>query len=249
MTEATQTGALVPAEQKVGASGIVAGQTASGAVQTGSTSRTASAGAVKLDPSVKSAIANLAAPAADPETYKIGAADVLDISVFKVPELTKSVQVAGIGTVNLPLVGEVPVVGRTPQEVERDLTAKLGAKYLQNPQVTVFVKEYNSQTVTVDGAVKKPGVYPLRGKTTLVQAIATAEGLTEIADSEVVVFRGTSGKKTAAKFNLDDIRAGSAPDPSLAQGDVVVINTSATKTAFQNVLKVLPAANIFVPLL
>jgi polysaccharide export outer membrane protein len=89
--------------------------------------------------------------------YKIGPLDVLDISVFKVAELSKSVQVADGGTINLPLVGEVPAAGKTAQEVETDLTAKLGAKYLQSPQVTVFVKEYNSQRVTVDGAVKKPG--------------------------------------------------------------------------------------------
>ena len=81
--------------------------------------------------------------------YKIGAMDVLDISVFQVPELTKSVQVADTGTINLPLLGEVEVAGRTAQQVERDLTTKLGAKYLQNPQVTVFVKEYNSHQVTI----------------------------------------------------------------------------------------------------
>ena len=70
--------------------------------------------------------------------YKIGAMDVLDISVFQVPELTKSVQVADTGTINLPLIGEVVVAGKTAQQVERDLTTKLGAKYLQNPQVTVY---------------------------------------------------------------------------------------------------------------
>ena len=90
--------------------------------------------------------------------YKIGAMDVLDISVFQVPELTKSVQVADTGTINLPLVGEIAVVGKTPQQVERDLIARLGAKYLQNPQVTVYVKEYNSQQVTISGEIKKPGV-------------------------------------------------------------------------------------------
>ena len=100
----------------------------------------------------------------------------MDVSVFKVPELSKSVQVADTGTINLPLVGEVPAAGKTAQEVEQDLTKKLGAKYLQNPQVTVFVKEYNSQRVTIEGAVKKPGVYPVRGKTSLLQFIAMAEG-------------------------------------------------------------------------
>ena len=109
--------------------------------------------------------------------YKIGPLDVLDISVFQVPELTKSVQVTDSGTVNLPLVGEISVAGKSAQEVERDLTARLGAKYVKNPQVTVYVKEYNSQRVTITGAVKNPGVYPIKGNTSLVQVVAMAGGL------------------------------------------------------------------------
>ncbi len=123
------------------------------------------------------------------EGYKIGPQDVVEVSVFKVPELSKSVQVADTGTINLPLLGEVPAAGRTAQEVERDLAAKLGAKYLQKPQVTVFVKEYNSQRVTIEGAVKKPGVYPVRGRMTLLQLVATAEGFGDTAEQTVVVFR------------------------------------------------------------
>ena len=131
--------------------------------------------------------------------YKIGPQDVLDISVFKVPELTRSVQVADAGTINLPLVGEVTATGKTAREIEHDLATKLGAKYLQSPQVTVYIKEYNSQRVTLDGAVKKPGVYPIRGKTTLMQAVALAEGLNDIADSScIVVFRLTGDKRTAS---------------------------------------------------
>ena len=109
--------------------------------------------------------------------YEIGPLDVLDISVFQVPDLTKSVQVSDTGTINLPLVGEIAVAGRTAQEVERDLTSRLGAKYLQNPQVTVYVKDYNSQRVTVTGAVSKPGVYPIKGRTSLMQVVAMAGGL------------------------------------------------------------------------
>src|SRR5262249_61773057 len=95
--------------------------------------------------------------------YKIGPNDVIEITVFKVPELSKQVQVTDNGTVNLPLAGEIVVAGKTAQQIERELARTLGAKYLQNPQVSVYVKEYNSQRVTVEGAVKKPGVYPLRG--------------------------------------------------------------------------------------
>lgn len=80
---------------------------------------------------------NRAAHPPNNSAYEIGPQDVLDISVFKVPELSKSVQVADTGTINLPLLGEVVADGRTARQLERELTAQLGAKYLQNPQVTV----------------------------------------------------------------------------------------------------------------
>lgn len=182
--------------------------------------------------------------------YKIGPQDVLEISVFKVPDLSRSVQVADVGSINLPLVGEVQAAGRTARDLERDLAKKLGAKYLQSPQVTVYVKEYNSRRVTIDGAVKKPGVYPIRAKTTLVQFIAMAEGFTELADSSsVAVFRTVDGKRSAARFDLDEIRSGTAEDPVIQEGDVIVVSQSATKTAFQNFLKAFPITSVFVPLL
>lgn len=176
----------------------------------------------------------------NPTAYRIGPQDVLDISVFKVAELTKTVQVADSGTINLPLVGEIPAKGRTAQEIERDLTKQLGAKYLQNPQVTVFVKEYNSQRVTVEGAVKKPGVYPIRGKSSLLQIIATAEGLTEVAEYDVAVFREINGKRSAAKFDIQKIREGETEDPLLQQGDTVVVGTSSLAVGYQNLLKAVP---------
>ncbi|MEQ1577779.1 MAG: polysaccharide biosynthesis/export family protein [Hyphomicrobium sp.] len=177
--------------------------------------------------------------------YKIGPLDVLDVSVFKVPELSKSVQVAETGSINLPLVGEVPAAGKTAQQVERDLTAKLGAKYLQSPQVTVYVKEYNSQRVTVEGAVKKPGVYPIRGNSSLLQFVATAEGFDANADSSVVIFRTVNGKRTAAKFDVSEIRTGQAQDPAVQSGDVIVAGSSAMKETFNGLLKVLPIAGTF----
>ena len=176
--------------------------------------------------------------------YKIGQQDILDISVFKVSDLNRTVQVSESGTINYPLIGDVPAAGRTPTEMEQFLTAKLGAKYLQSPQVTVTVKEYNSQRVTVEGAVKKPGVYPLRAKTTLLQMVAITDGLTEVAESDLVLFRQTNGKRTATRYDVDELRAGRIEDPVLLAGDVIVANASGAKTAFQNVLKALPLASV-----
>lgn len=175
--------------------------------------------------------------------YKIGAQDILEVSVFKVADLSKSVQVSEGGTINMPLLGEVAASGRTARELEQELTRSLGAKYLQNPQVTVYVKEYNSQRVTLEGSgIKKPGVYPIRGRMTLLQLVATAEGLSDISDSQLVVFRSTNGKKTAGKFDIAAIRTGDAPDPELMAGDVVVAPTSAGKETLNTVIKIVPLA-------
>lgn len=182
------------------------------------------------------------------DAYRIGPADFLDISVFKVPDLSKTLLVADTGTINLPVAGEVPVAGLTPREAEQKLTKVLGDRYLQNPQVTVHVKEYNSQRVVIDGAVKNPGVHPFRGRMTLLQLVATAGGLTETAETDVIVFRGVGEKKTVARFNLDEIKAASQPDPRLQSGDLVIVNTSMMKTTFNNVLKVLPLGGVFLGL-
>ncbi len=177
--------------------------------------------------------------------YRIGPFDVLDISVFQVPDLTKSVQVADSGTINLPLVGEVRVAGKTPNEVERDLTSKLGAEYLQNPQVSVYVKEYNSQNVTVSGAVKKPGVYPIRGKTSLLQAVAMAGDFDAGSDSSVLILRENGGKRMAARFDVSAIQKGQAEDPALQAGDQIVAGTSAIKKGFSTILRALPLVGTF----
>jgi polysaccharide biosynthesis/export protein len=178
----------------------------------------------------------------DNGAYAIGPLDILDISVFQVPNLTKSVQVSDTGTVNLPLVGEIPVTGKTPQEVERDLTARLGAKYVQNPQVTVYVKEYNSQSVTITGAVAKPGVYSIKGKASLLQVVAMAGGLGPVSDSTVLLLRQSNGKRLATKFDVSAIQDGKADDPAVQSGDQLLAGTSAIKQGFNTILKGLPLA-------
>jgi polysaccharide biosynthesis/export protein len=185
--------------------------------------------------------------------YKIGPLDVLDVQVFKVPDVSKTVQVTEEGTITYPLVGEMHAAGKTTRELEAEFVQKFGSKYIRNPQVTIQVKEYNSQRVTVSGGVKTTGVYALKGRTTLTQVLAMAGDVdSSIASGDVVIFRTIDGKKSAAKFDFDEIRSGKVQDPLLEPGDVIVADTSATKVALANVLKVLPLATsaaIFVPLL
>ncbi len=189
------------------------------------------------------AIAEVGTPGSS--AYKIGPQDVLEVTVFKVPELSKVAQVSEAGTFTYPLVGDVTAAGRTPQQVEKDLTKLLGSKYLQNPQVSIYVKEFNSQRVTVDGAVKKPGVFPIKGNLSLLQAVALAQGLEDLADNTVVIFRNSNGKRKAARFDVADIRGGSAEDPELQAGDVVVAGKSALKEGWGNFLKAVPMAGLF----
>jgi polysaccharide biosynthesis/export protein len=212
------------------------------AVETGSTG----GGAVRLPRSAE-ALTSVATPGST--AYKIGPQDLLDISVFKVPELARSVQVSDTGTINLPLLGEVPAAGKSARELESYLAAKLGAKYLQKPQVTVYVKEYNSQRVTVEGAVKTPGVHPLKGKTSLLQFVAMSGGLESSSDSTVVVFRQIDGKRAAARFDVAAIRAGQAEDPTILPGDLIVANSSAMKQVWGDFLKALPVASLFMMVL
>jgi len=182
--------------------------------------------------------------------YKISALDVLDVSVFQVPDLTKTVQVSSGGQISLPLIGTVTASGKTAGGLEKEIAAKLGAKYLQSPQVSVFVKEYTSQRVTVEGAVNKPGIYPMTGRTTLLQTIALAGGLDRVADPRgIVVFRQVDGKRTAAKFDLPEIRTGKASDPVVAGGDVVVVDQHGGKTALRGIRESLGIFGMFTPLL
>jgi polysaccharide export outer membrane protein len=167
--------------------------------------------------------------------------DVLEISVFKVPELSKSVQVAPTGTINLPLIGEMPAAGKTAQQIEQDLTRRLAATYLNNPQVTVFVKEHNSQTVTVEGAVMRPGVFPIKGKLSLVQVVAIAGGLNnDLYDKNVTVFRTVRNERVSKVYDIDDVRAGKAADPALRAGDIVVVDNNLGKVVLNTFIKIIP---------
>ncbi len=121
--------------------------------------------------------------------YKIGAKDLLEISVFGVNELNTTVRVSEDGKITLPLLGEVSVDGLTKSELEKKLATLLEEKYVQNPQVTIFIKEYQSKRVSVMGAVGKPGDYELLGRQTLLQILSQAGGLTRDAAKEIIVMR------------------------------------------------------------
>ncbi|MGC2396305.1 MAG: polysaccharide biosynthesis/export family protein [Rhodomicrobium sp.] len=184
--------------------------------------------------------------ASDPNSkaYRIGPRDVIEVTVFKVQDLSKVVQVSEAGTINYPLVGEVEAGGKTAREIEQDLTKLLGAKYLQNPQISVFVKEYNSQRITVEGAVKKPGVYPIVGGMSLLQAVATAGGFDNNAEETILLIRQNNGKSSAGRFDVSQMRKGKAEDVQLEAGDVIIAPTSDIKQGMEVFFRLAPLANL-----
>lgn len=170
--------------------------------------------------------------------YKIGSQDLMEIVVFGQPELTRTVRVNSAGEISLPLIGSVVATGLTAQQLEQRVAAVLGEKYLQNPQVTVFMKEFTTLRFTVEGAVNKPGVYPLTGQMTLLRALAVAGGQGQLSDlSEVMLFRITErGERQTLKFDAEKIRQGEAIDPLVQNDDLVVVKRSKARTAFKDSL-------------
>lgn len=177
-----------------------------------------------------------AGPAAAPNDYRIGPQDLLQLDVFGVEALSKrSVRVNASGQIALPLIGAVQAGGLTAEQLAADIAARLVKDYLQNPQVTIFILEYTSQRVTVAGAVKTPGIFPLKGRTTLMQAVAQAGGPNNVASlSTVKILRPElDGTRKALQFDLAAIRDGQIPDPELQGEDVVQVETSAAKETMQ----------------
>jgi len=180
--------------------------------------------------------------------YRIGAQDMLEISVFQIDDLNKTVRVNSSGQISLPLIGTVLAGGLTVSELEVLLATKLSETYLQDPQVSVFVKEFSSQRITIEGAIGGPGVYPLKGRTTLLQAIAVAGGVSDLANLQgIVIFRQVDGQKMAAVFDLQAIRGGNVEDPEVFGDDVIVIDVSGPRSAMRRFLEAFSVFSIFRP--
>ena len=179
--------------------------------------------------------------------YRIGPLDSLDITVFKVQDLTlKKVQVDAAGRVRVPLIGAVPAAGRTAEELSADIGARLSERYLQSPDVTVSVVEAVAQKVSVEGAVNEAGVFPLKGRTGLLEAVAEAKGEARTGDPRrVAIVRNVDGAPHAAVFDLTAIRLGRARDPELLAGDTIIVQGSRKGGLWRNVVETLPALVVF----
>lgn len=183
----------------------------------------------------------------DTAEYRIGGTDLLKVTVFQVADLSfDELRVDAAGNLEMPLIGSIRADGLTPTQLSREIEQRLEGRYLRDPQVNVTVVEAANQKVTVDGAVTKPGVYEMRGRTSLLQAVAMAEGPVRTADlSSVAVFRTVENRRMVAVFDLRAIRAGRSPDPVILGDDVIVVDSSRLSAAMRDVIGALPALGIF----
>ena len=192
-------------------------------------------------------------PAPDPAAaivvrpeYQIGPNDLLSIVVFQVKDLEREVRVDNAGQISLPLIGSVMAAGATVSELQARIAERYRERFLQDPQVSVFVKDQASQRVTVEGAVTAPGIFPISTRLSLLQAIALSKGATNVANERnVIVFRTTKGERYLARFDLEAIRDGSAPDPVLQGEDVVVVDESVGKVWLRRFIELTPLLGVW----
>ena len=164
-------------------------------------------------------------PATDDPNYVIGPQDVLDISVWKEPELTRPVPVRPDGKISMPLLNDVQAAGKTPLQLAADITTGL-KKFVTDPQVTVIVTTINSQRVFILGEVNRAGAYPLLPDMTVLQGLSSAGGFTIYANlKKIYVLRVEAGKQVKHPFNYKDVLAGKAADQNivLRAGDTIVV--------------------------
>jgi polysaccharide export outer membrane protein len=164
-------------------------------------------------------------PVTDDPNYVIGAQDVLDISVWKEAELSRSVPVRPDGKISLPLLNDVQAAGLTPSDLTAQITAGLN-KFMTNPQVTVIVSQINSQRIYILGEVARAGSYTLLPDMTVLQALSDAGGFTAFANSKKVdVLRQDNGKQQKIPFNYKDVISGKNPGQNilLKPGDTIIV--------------------------
>lgn len=148
-------------------------------------------------------------------SFVIGNDDLLSINVWKEPDVSRSIPVRSDGKISLPLVGELQATGRTPLQLEQEISSRL-KNYIAEPVVTVMVQQINSEKFNILGQVAKPGSYPLINGTTVLDAIATAGGFRDFAKQKsIYVLRQNSGAESRLAFNYKDVIKGKHPEQNI----------------------------------
>lgn len=181
--------------------------------------------------------------------YTIAPLDKLSIQVFQVKDLSGTFEVDLTGRITMPFIGSVRAVDMTADELAGELKTRFAQGYLKNPEIAVGVAESRGSALTVEGSVKTPGVYPVIGRTTLLQAIARSGGIDEYGNAKrVAIFRQIDGKRMAAAFDVTTIRAGESADPEVFRGDIIVVDGNNVRRAWRDTIQAFPLFQVFSPL-
>lgn len=170
------------------------------------------------------ALAQLKKPTGPGQDYVISVEDVLDVHVWKEPDLTREVLVREDGKISIPLVDDIQAAGRTPVDLKKEITERL-SQFLADPQVSVIVKAPRKYKVFVTGNVNRPGQYESPHAVTPLQAIAMAGGLNEWASSKLIVLSREDGKESRRVLNYKEVLSGEALEQNapLKSGDTVIV--------------------------
>lgn len=173
--------------------------------------------------------------------------DTVTVTVFGVEELSGTFDVSYTGVVKLPLIGEVDAVGYSATSFAAVVEERLEERYLQDADVSVLITPGTQQVVTVEGDVRKPGVFDLDTQITLLNAIALGGGpADEALNANIFIFRQVDGERMAAGYELAKIRSGETEDPTIFGNDIVVVDTSGARGLYREFMRSVPLIGLFV---
>lgn len=186
--------------------------------------------------------------------YRLGPNDLIEVEVLELENLKRTVRVNAAGAISLPLIGRIVIAGLASNEAEELIATRYAEKYLQNPQVSIFIKEFTTERITVEGAVARPGIFPLTGRITLLRVLAMAGGFGSIADtSKVMLYRVNDQRvREVAVYDVEKIRAGKSDDPAIQGDDLIVVQRDSTRvllkdSLFRDVIDSVNPFSILVP--
>jgi polysaccharide export outer membrane protein len=173
---------------------------------------------------------NVQLPALAEETdispdYRLGPEDVVEVLVWKNPDLTREVTVRPDGKISLPLIGDIEAAGHTIPQLKEQISEKLKPYYRDVPQVSVIIRQVNSYVIYMLGQVRGPGKYVVTAGTTFLQAIALAQGFTDFASTNKIIVRRkmADGEEAALTMRYQDVVLGKQKNIILKPGDTIIV--------------------------
>jgi len=168
--------------------------------------------------------------------------DVVQVEVFGVPELTRDVQIGATGSIDFPLIGTVPAMGRTPEELSLEIENRLRGTYVLDPDVTTRITERSQQLFTIGGEISSPGRYPIATPISLMEAVAIGGGMDDYASrDEVLVFRTVGDERYIGVYNIQGIQRGNYADPTIYPSDIVIVGDSPGRRRLDQILAITSA--------